>query len=1284
MATNKGYFQILPNSPGDYKVAANVTIAGGAGLATFDVAQTSEYMGVGSRVEYNAGGSVGYVASKVDQSNWYLVDANGVAMGNQGASAVVSITADFASLGAAEAGFAALTGNADITAAGCDQDVCFVCYCEQTTYVVDAVQCIFGGPTCDATHEFFVYCISNLATEGNFVHANVDNGTWNDTIYRMQATAGSSRIQLENINILSVHIFNLQIYHSWAGGRPVEMFAPTTSRLFVEKNILRVRDSAGPGNAALIYGAINDGQIIVIRNNICYSTLHTALTGSTFYIFYTIQDGTTLIIGNTFHNFDDIATGGAAGLFVINNFLDMSNPFFGANDYHDFNVYRQSDLAEEHGKLTTQTDEELFTSGTGTEDTYVWYPLLTSDLIGNGIKLRDEDSADKDHPLNYRLVLETHPIDDHVDGDSFLPTDFLNPRGRWDVGAIAYYPQNKIMYGICPNSGGDFKVAGRCALLDGILYTTTNQNHALMGIGARVIYDGATVVTVVGKLAENQWMVLTLTGAKPADTTDLVITTIQHAFGSLSTFEAGFSGNLGTSDLTSAEVSMHGVCYCEQAGSTVDNTAVTFDGTTCNETYQLYIYTPYDTVRQCNFQHRVTAGGVWDATKYRLEVAAQLLATSDTVLQVINFEGIQFHMSSAAAAHISSIYLYGAEASSTIIASCVIRVADVNANWLRTAIRLDQGSAVLSHCVIYLIGLNAIQVDFNGVISDGASSFLDAYFCTVYGWTSPFVEAAGSTLNVYNSALIGNNAVCSSLSDQDYNVYDIAEGEVHGHLTAQADAALFTAVAGGRETWDWTPLVGSDLIFRARHFNNYTQDLDNQPGFRYQGIAPDAGALELGQAVSPFGICPNCPADFQSAGTVLVTVLDGIATFDVPQTNVLMGVGANVDYGAGPAQGYVKEMINPFQFILVTGAGAAAPNAADQAVNAITHPFASQSAAEAGYAALTGNADLVAADYQLWLPCYCEQAAYTVDAAAAEYDGPTCDFGHWIKIWQTFSTIKESIMQHRAVNNGIWDATKYRHEMAGNPSIDIHDTSAVISYILFEGLQIHNSTVAAGNRSAVVMRGQNGSCAILNSCVIRFSDGSDPRFCVAMITSEVSTGIVINCLFVQPEINHADSAGILMQVKDFLDCYNSGFLGCSHAIDGFAGGTINLRNNFFLDTDTANSDIADSDYNLYRENNEGDANGRLSIQTNVQLFTLFDAVTVEDTNWTPGPGSDLIDSAMTGVNVAIDFAFMLQGDLDHPFETEWRPQDMPGQTRYDIGPLEKAFAGSRWQWYHYW
>jgi len=1285
MAANQGFMQVCPNCPADYKIAGNITVAGGGGLANFSAPQTDVLMGVGSRVEYNAGGSIGYVASKVDQSNWYLVDATGVAMINQAISAIVSISAVFGSLATAEAGYAALTGNASLVAT--NQDVCFPCYANQTTYDVDAVLCNFDGPTCDATHEFFIYSITNLATEGNFVHANVNNGMWAGTKYRMQAMAGNYRIGLDNGAgfMLSVHITNLQIYHSWAGGRCIQMNAIATSRVFIEQCVLRLRDTGGPSLGEIVWVGTNNGQVVVMKNNVCFSTVHsTLLTGSVFYPFFTIRSGQFIVVGNTFHNMDDLVCTGS-GMFVINNFLDLRLGI-SAGTYHDFNIYRQTDLEEEHGRLTRQTNEELFYSAAGFEDTWVWYPRADSELIGNGIKLRDEDSADLDHPEGYRLVVETHPVKDYEDGETFLPTDFLSPRGRWDVGALAYYPQDKIMYGICPNGPGNFRVGSECAVLDSIMYFVNAQNHNLMGIGARIQYNGAAVACVVGKLSENAWMVLTLTGAKPPDTNNTTCTLITHPFGSQSTFENGFSGNLGTSDLTQAEISMHGVCYCEQAGNTVDNVQVVYDGTTCDETYQLHVYTPLDTVRQCNFVHRVQTGGVWDPTLYRLEIATgNILTVGSSTRQYLNIMGLQLHMSSNALAARGTVYIFGHADGDTVIEQCVIRVADCNGVHLRQAVRVDNGSAKVYNCVIYVIGLFAIRLDFTGMFADGDGQTLDMKYCTMYGWHVPVGEGGAAVVSVYNSVFVRNAAVMGSITTQDYNVYDINEGEIHGYLTVQADAALFTAVAGGRETWDWTPALGSDLICRARHFNNHTPDLDHEAGFRSQGIAPDAGALERTQAVCPFGVCPNCPADFQT-GAGLVRVLDGIATFEIPQVNVLMGVGADVDYGAGPAHGYVKEMINPFQFVLRTGAGGAPGNAADQAVNSIDHVFASQSAAEAGYAALTGNASLVAGDYQLWFPCYCEQATYVPDAVAVVYDGPTCDFGHGIKVWQTFSTVRESIMQHRVINSGSWDVTKYRLFVVAAVTIDLNDVANVISNIWFMGMQMFNTGAGGGARDVICLRSKTGSSLKVSMCIVRMAyEVASARM---IINGRDNAGRVItvdNSIWGIEEkapvgIGHY---GMYTGVKDWVYIYNNHFRNWRRAIYGIAGATIWTKNNIYLWNDIANSVIDIEDYDLYRDVDQGEANGILTTQTQEELFSGFNAANPEGSNWSPAPRSNLIDNGMVSPTEQVDFAYMLQGDLDHPFETEWRGQSMPGTNEYDIGPLERKYAGLV-QWYNYW
>lgn len=1279
MAANKGYFGVCPNCPADFKVAGNVTVAGGAGLATFAAAQNHALMGVGAEVVFNA--LTYYVASKVDQSNWYLVDANGVAAANAGPFAVTSITHPFASLSAAEAGYAALTGNADITAAGANQDLYFPCYCEQSSYTTDT-SVRFDGPTCDATHEIFCYTPFNRAAECNFNHRVVNNGVWDNTRYRL-FTNGTRIVELEDTagNNLFVHFEGLQVRNQTSGTTTRYCFQvrPTAgSSIWIEKSILRLESGNG-----LRYGIVNSttaGCIIIAKNNVIYLEATQASIGIGIGEFAGV---TIIAIGNIIKNFQYSFWTTVGTIYGFNN-CELNTSFARSvltTSYFDYNLYREFNESEPHGTMTSQTDAELFSDTSGAIETWSWYPLATSDLIGSGIKLRDEDSADLDHGVNYRLLMETNPVAAHVDGDSFLPTDFLSPRGRWDIGPLAYYPQNFVAYGICPASPADFKVASQVALLDGILHCVNNQNHALMGIGARVDYDTTESCYVVGKLDQNEWLVVTASGAKPADTNNVTLDLITHPFASQSAFEAGIAGILGTSDLTTAEMNVHGVCYCEQAGFTVDNTAVTYDGTTCNATYQLYVYTIWDTVTQGNFQHRVTAGGVWDVQKYRLEVAAQILAVSNSVNQYINFSGIQFHMSSAAAAAITSIYVQATTSSLITIDSCVIRVADVNANWLRSALRVDAGPTVLSNCIVYLIGLNAVQVDFNGIIAAGADSTLTVAACTIYGWQAPITESTSAVVTAYNNAIIGNAVVCVSLTTQDYNVYDINEGETHGYLTAQADAALFSAVAGGRETWVWTPVAGSDLIFRARHFNNFTQDLDRQAGIRYQGIAPDAGAIELDQVVTPFGVCPNCPAAIET-GTGTLTIVDGVGTFEIPQVNVLMGVGARITYG-GATIAYVKEMINPFQFLLVTGAGAAAPNAADQAINAITHPFASQSAAEAGYAALTGNASLVAGDYQLWFPCYCEQAGATADGVGVVYDGPTCDFGHWITVFQSFSTVKESITQQRNANNGMYDVTKYRSQGAQNPVYDLEDTAGNSLSILFRGLQSRQLGAGGANTYVWRPRALNGSFFIIDSCICVMTYGAGARRPVFHQSGDYDI-LVFNTLFSFNALADNTAHEIISKggkgTDYFINClaYNYYRFGIENA------GILTIRNTAILNTTTAAAGGPDQDYDLYRDADEGETNGIFTVQTDEELFATFNTLSPWLSTWTPEPGSNLINNGITPTTIAIDFAFMLQGDLDHPFETEWRPQDMTGFTRYDIGPLEKAYLGITPNWYQYW
>ncbi len=99
---------------------------------------------------------------------------------------------------------------------------------------------------------------------------------------------------------------------------------------------------------------------------------------------------------------------------------------------------------------------------------------------------------------------------------------------------------NFIAYGICPASPADFKVASQCSVLDGIMYFVVAQNHALMGMGARIDYDTTEDVYVVGKISETEWLVRNANGATPDNTAgNVTCDLITHPFASQATFEAG-------------------------------------------------------------------------------------------------------------------------------------------------------------------------------------------------------------------------------------------------------------------------------------------------------------------------------------------------------------------------------------------------------------------------------------------------------------------------------------------------------------------------------------------------------------------------------------------------------------------------------------------------------------------------------------------------------------------------------------------------------------------------
>lgn len=130
------YYSCSPRgTTDDLKVACNISISGGAGVATFSVAQTDN-IGIGLHVI--SAGVDGYISVMTNSTTATIVTALGAAHGNVASETLTSIKHEYASLNAAEAGFtdASHVNNTNLITADIQANI--VCYYDDDDDTVES------------------------------------------------------------------------------------------------------------------------------------------------------------------------------------------------------------------------------------------------------------------------------------------------------------------------------------------------------------------------------------------------------------------------------------------------------------------------------------------------------------------------------------------------------------------------------------------------------------------------------------------------------------------------------------------------------------------------------------------------------------------------------------------------------------------------------------------------------------------------------------------------------------------------------------------------------------------------------------------------------------------------------------------------------------------------------------------------------------------------------------------------------------------------------------------